>query len=160
MIKVLDCTLRDGGYVNDWNFTQSQVGKIINSLEKSNIDIIELGYLHKKRGGEENSTLFNATSSIDVILNGASSSIQKVVMIDLFAFDIDKLPKQVDTKIDGIRLAFHKKDITDALQTAKKIINLGYQLFFQPMVTKTYTDKEFLALIEKVGQIDIYAFYM
>ncbi len=160
MIEVLDCTLRDGGYVNDWNFTQSQVGKIINSLEKSNIDIIELGYLDKKKGGGENSTLFNATSSIDVILNGASSSVQKVVMIDLFAFDIDKLPKQVDTKIDGIRLAFHKKDITDALQAAKKIINLGYQLFFQPMVTKTYTDKEFLALIEKVGQIDIYAFYV
>ena len=39
-IKVLDCTLRDGGYVTDWNFTQSQVYKIINSLERSNIDII------------------------------------------------------------------------------------------------------------------------
>ncbi len=159
-IKLLDCTLRDGGYVNDWDFTQSQVDKIINSLEKSNIDIIELGYLDIKRGVKENSTLFNTVSSIDNILNGASPSIQKVAMIDLFAFDIDKLPKQTDTKIDGIRLAFHKRDITDALQAAKKIINLGYQLFFQPMVTKTYTDKEFLTLIEKVSQIDIYAFYI
>jgi hypothetical protein len=160
MIKILDCTLRDGGYVNDWDFTQSQVDKIINSLEKSNIDIIELGYLDKNRGVKENSTLFDTVSSMDNILNGVSPSIQKVAMIDLFAFDIDKLPKQTDVKIDGIRLAFHKKDITDALQAAKKIINLGYQLFFQPMVTKTYTDKEFLALIEKASQIDIYAFYI
>ena len=120
MIKILDCTLRDGGYVNDWDFTQSQVDKIINSLEKSNIDIIELGYLDKNRGVKENSTLFDAVSSMDNILNGVSPSIQKVAMIDLFAFDIDKLPKQTDVKIDGIRLAFHKKDITDAFQAAKK----------------------------------------
>ena len=129
-IKVLDCTLRDGGYVNDWNFTQSQVYKIINSLERSNIDIIELGYLDEKRGGRENSTLFNTVFSAGDVLNGISTSFQKVVMIDLFAFDVDKLPKQTDTKIDGIRLAFHQKDTNEAVLTAKKIISLGYQLFF------------------------------
>jgi 3-deoxy-D-manno-octulosonate cytidylyltransferase len=159
-ISVLDCTLRDGGYVNNWNFSNSQINEIAKSLEESNIDIIELGYLDEKRGGKENSTLFNTASSVSGILDSASTSLQKVVMIDLFSFDIDKLPEQTNTKIDGIRLAFHKKDITDALQAAKKITHLGYKLFFQPMVTKTYTDKEFLTLIEKVSQIDVYAFYI
>jgi hypothetical protein len=160
MIKILDCTLRDGGYVNNWNFTKFQVDKIVNSLEESNIDIIEFGYLDKNRGGAENSTLFNTTSSVNDILDNVSTNTIKVVMIDLFAFDIDNLPRQTDTKIDGIRLAFHKKDITSALQAAKKIINLGYRLFFQPMVTKTYTDSEFSSLIKKVSQLDIYAFYI
>jgi len=81
-------------------------------------------------------------------------------MIDLFAFDVDKLPKQTVTKIDGIRIVFHKRDTTDALQAAKKIINLGYQLFFQPMVTKTYTDNEFLSMIRSANQLDIHAFYI
>jgi 3-deoxy-D-manno-octulosonate cytidylyltransferase len=81
-------------------------------------------------------------------------------MIDLFAFDVDQLPKQVNTKINGIRLAFHKKDATDALLTAVKIIDLGYQLFLQPMVTKTYADEEFLSLIKEANQLDIYAFYI
>jgi len=159
-IKLLDCTLRDGGYINNWDFTQSQVYEIINSLEKSNIDIIELGYLDKNRGGKKNSTLFNTVSSVSDVLDGVSESLQKVVMIDLFAFDVDKLPKQIDTKIDGIRLAFHKKDMIDALLAAKKIIDLRYQLFLQPMVTKTYTDNEFLSMIKSANQLDIYAFYI
>ena len=156
MIKVLDCTLRDGGYINNWNFSRSQVDKITNALCRSNIDIIELGYLDKKRGSKENSTLFNTVSSVDNIIDNLPIKAQMVVMIDLYAFDVHALPKKVDTKIDGIRLAFHKHDIKNALQAARKIINLGYQLFFQPMVTKTYTDKEFLTLIEKIWILLIY----
>ena len=159
-IKILDCTLRDGGYVNNWRFSKFQISKITDSLEKSNIDIIELGYLNDKKGGKENSTLFDSISAIDNILSDVPNNFIKVVMVDLFAFDVGKLPPKNDTKIDGIRLAFHKKDVDDALLSAEKIIDLGYQLFFQPMVTKMYTDDEFLSLIEKANQLSIYAFYV
>jgi len=159
-IKILDCTLRDGGYVNNWRFSKFQISKIIDSLEKSNIDIIELGYLDDKKGGKENSTLFDSISAVDKILSDVPSNFIKVVMVDLFAFDIGKLPPKNDTEIDGIRLAFHKKDMDDALLSAEKIIDLGYQLFFQPMVTKMYTDDEFLSLIEKANQLGVYALYV
>jgi hypothetical protein len=160
MFKILDCTLRDGGYVNNWGFSQSQIFKIISALEKSNVDIIELGYLDDKKGNSINSTLFDSVSSADKALGDFAKTVQKVVMIDLFGFDIDKLPLQSDTKINGIRLAFHKKDSDKALVVAEKIIDLGYQLFFQPMVTKNYTDDEFLALIIRANKLNIYAFYV
>jgi 3-deoxy-D-manno-octulosonate cytidylyltransferase len=159
-LKILDCTLRDGGYVNNWSFPQSQILKIIESLEASNVDIIELGYLNDSKGKERDSTLFNSMNSIGRILNGVNKSVSMVVMIDLFAFDVDQLPKKFDTEIDGIRLVFHKRDIGDALLVAEKIIDLGYQLFFQPMATKIYSDDEFLSAIESVNQLDIYAFYI
>jgi len=159
-IKILDCTLRDGGYVNNWKFSQSQISKIIKALDKSNIDIIELGYLDDKKGNSINSTLFDSVASVDKVIGGLAQAVQKVAMIDLFSFDLDKLPLQSSTKISGIRLAFHKKDINDALKAAEKIIDLGYQLFFQPMVTKDYTDDDFLALITKVNSLNIYAFYV
>ena len=157
-LKILDCTLRDGGYVNNWHFPQRQILKIINTLEESNVEIIELGYLDDKGKGKD-STLFSSVTSIDKIINKSSNAI-KVVMINLFDYDIDKLPQQESTKIQGIRLAFHKKDIDSALQVAEKIISLGYQLFFQPMVTKLYSDDEFLSLIDKANKLDIYAFYV
>jgi hypothetical protein len=159
-IKILDCTLRDGGYVNNWGFSQSQISKIVSALGKSNIDIIELGYLDDKNGKSLNSTLFDSVVSVDKALDDSTLEVQKVVMIDLFGFDIEKLPLQSNTKINGIRLAFHKKDINDALLAAEKIIDLGYQLFFQPMVTKNYTDDDFLALIIKANRLNIYAFYV
>lgn len=52
-IKVLDVTLRDGGCVNDFNFGQNYMTKILATLEKSNIDYIELGYIDDKQGSPE-----------------------------------------------------------------------------------------------------------
>ena len=43
-IKIIDCTLRDGGYYNNWDFDIDLVNKYINSLELSNIKLIEIGF--------------------------------------------------------------------------------------------------------------------
>ena len=45
MIKLLDCTLRDGGYVNDWKFGKSAIKDIKENLELSGVEIIELGFI-------------------------------------------------------------------------------------------------------------------
>jgi len=81
-------------------------------------------------------------------------------MINLGDFDISNLPLKEKSAIDGIRLAFHKKDIELALEISSKIIALGYKLYFQPMVTKNYKDIEFLSLIEKANRLNIYSFYI
>ncbi|MCK5676919.1 MAG: 3-deoxy-manno-octulosonate cytidylyltransferase [Flavobacteriaceae bacterium] len=159
-IKVLDCTLRDGGYINDWSFTNRQIKKIMTSLQKSHMDIIECGYLNDKKGKESDSTLFDTVATIDKLLNLQNIKAQKVVMINLGDFDIINLPGKTITAIDGIRLAFHKKDMDLALETSSKIIDLGYKVYFQPMVTKNYNDIEFLSLIDKANQLDIYSFYI
>ena len=159
-INILDCTLRDGGYINNWGFSQSQLYRINNSLEKSKIDIVELGYLDDKKGIEENSTLFDSVRSVDKVLNNMPNTSTKVVMIDLFSFNLDNLPLKMNTKIDGIRLAFHKQDINDALDASKIIIDLGYKLFLQPMVTKNYDSNEFTILIMKANALKVCAFYV
>ena len=48
-IKILDCTLRDGGYYNDWNFNAKLVNEYISSINKSNIDIVEIGFRFLKK---------------------------------------------------------------------------------------------------------------
>ena len=42
-ISVLDCTLRDGGYVNNWSFGQEAICGVIGGLEESGVNILELG---------------------------------------------------------------------------------------------------------------------
>ena len=44
-LKLLDCTLRDGGYINDWNWGFQTARSIIQSLVRAKIDIIEAGFL-------------------------------------------------------------------------------------------------------------------
>ena len=47
-IQVLDCTLRDGGYCNQWKFGFVNTKKIVESLTNAGIDIIECGFLTNK----------------------------------------------------------------------------------------------------------------
>ena len=48
-IRLLDCTLRDGGYCNNWTFGQNNIHKIVNGLLEANLDIIEVGYISQKK---------------------------------------------------------------------------------------------------------------
>lgn len=160
-IQILDCTLRDGGYINNWDFQDSDIIKILKALNRSNIDIIECGYLNNKIGKRNNSTLFDSVITVSKILTSAiPKTVNKVVMINLGDFDIKNLPPKNDTEIDGIRLAFHKKDFELAYNVSKLIIQLGYKLYFQPMVTKNYKDIEFLTIIERVNLLNPHAFYI
>ena len=51
-MKLLDCTLRDGGYYTNWDFNTQMVRDLITSLDLSKIDIIELGYKSPVKGGK------------------------------------------------------------------------------------------------------------
>ena len=44
-LKILDCTLRDGGYINDWKWGCRTARDIIHTLVKANVDIVEVGFL-------------------------------------------------------------------------------------------------------------------
>lgn len=159
-IQVLDCTLRDGGYINDWQFSDTQIQNIVTSLQEASIDVIECGYLNEVKGAKKDTTLFDSLQSAEMFCKNLHSDIQKVVMINLGDYDIANLQPKNSCSIDGIRLAFHKKDLQEALDAAKKIVSFGYKLYFQPMITKNYTDLEFLSMIEQVNKIGIYAFYI
>ncbi|MGN0429779.1 MAG: hypothetical protein ACI4E2_06950, partial [Acetatifactor sp.] len=75
-----------------------------------------------------------------------------VVMMDYGKYDVEKLEKRKEEGIDGIRLAFHKKDYLLAIKAGKKIIDKGYKLFMQPMITIRYSDRELLDLIDCVNK--------
>jgi len=158
-IKILDCTLRDGGYINQWAFKKEQNIATVQALAISGIEIIECGYLNHNVSVKQDLTLYQNIMDIPVAeysLQGQSL----VVMINHGDYEIEKLPSREESHISGIRLAFHQKDRDDAMVSAKKIIDLGYQLYLQPMVTKKYTDQAFLSLIEAANHMGVHAFYI
>jgi len=159
-IQVLDCTLRDGGYVNNWSFSNSQIVQICTSLAKSNVEIVEIGYLNNKKGLNKDSTLFISPDSINKLLVDTQLPVRFVAMIDLYSFDIEKLPDKDTNILDGIRIAFHKNDSEDAFRIASEIKKKGYKVFVQPMVTKNYSKEEFISLVEAFNNLEPYAFYI
>lgn len=81
-------------------------------------------------------------------------------MMNYGEYDPDELPEHDGSSIDGIRLAFHKKDRYDAMKVCEEIKAKGYLVFVQPMVSLSYSDKDFLDMIDTVNSFNPYAFYI
>ncbi len=151
-IRVLDCTLRDGGCVNNFCFGQAYMDRIKEGLEDSGVDIIELGYIDGAKGADAGRTQFLSDAALrESFLKYKKPGTKYVAMIDYGKFDIDQLLPRDETTLDGIRVAFHKKDRFQALEWGKKIIAKGYMMFVQPMLTLRYSDQELLELIDRVN---------
>lgn len=152
-IKVLDVTLRDGGCVNNFDFGQVYMEKILCSIEKSGADYIELGYIDEKHGSEHGRTQYcNEQVISEGLLKNKKPGITYVAMIDYGKFDINNLQDRTEDSIDGIRVAFHKKDWKSFIKSARTIMNKGYKVFVQPMLTMRYKDSELLELISAVNE--------
>lgn len=151
-LRVLDVTLRDGGCVNDFNFGQTYMEKILAAEEAAGVDIIELGYIDEKSGSEYGRTQYSSEAVIpQSILKHKQKGITYVAMMDYGKFHVGDLLPRTDTGIDGIRMAFHKKDYMKVIPLGREIIEKGYQFYIQPMITLRYTDAELLELIQAVN---------
>ena len=151
-VKVLDVTLRDGGCVIDFNFGQAYMNQILNGLEESGVDIIELGYIDSKKGTVEGRTQFCDEQVIPKhFLKSKKQGTSYVAMFDFGKFDPETLSPYDGSGIDGLRIAFHKKDRLNMVPTAKKVLEKGYKLFIQPMTIMRYDDKELLELLDVVN---------
>ena len=160
-ISLLDCTLRDGGCVNNFNFGTTDMNDIKSSLENIGIETIEVGYINKK-GAETEKTQFINDIAANNFLTTKKDSTNYVAMIDYNTFDFEELKDRTETSIDGIRLAFHKKDRFEALKCVQILCDKGYDVYIQPMIIMSYTDEEIFELINIINMMssNIKVFYI
>ena len=159
--QILDCTLRDGGYINDWRFGKKTIVSILEKLEKANIDIIECGFL-TRMVKDEACSLFNDIAQIEKVLPRQGRTAMYVAMIAIGEKELhpSELAPFDGKSLEGIRLTFHKGEIDQAMEWARIIQEKGYKVFMQPVGTGFYTDMELLQLVEKMNQLQPYAFYI
>lgn len=152
-ISLLDCTLRDGGCVNDFNFGENYMNQIFDGVQKSGVEIIECGYIDENKGSVSGRTQFIDDVAINnSLLIRKETNAQYVAMIDYGKFDVTKLQPRSESTIDGIRLAFHKKNRIDMIAWAKIIVSKGYDVYIQPMLVMRYSDRELIDLIDMINQ--------
>ena len=147
MIEILDTTLRDGGYVNNWNFAPECAKGIIDSLIKADVEYIECGFL-KDSNLNDNSTLFSSVEQFENIIN---KPYKYALMINYGEYDLNKLP---DNKNLIIRIAFKKDKLKDIIPFAEYLKLKGCAVSLNPCATNTYTDGELKNLIEISNEIE------
>ena len=142
-IQLLDCTLRDGGYVNDWRFGYTNIVSMFERLVDANVDIIELGFLDERRPFDIDRTIFPDTKSADKIYGSLDKKKAMVVgMIDFGTCSIENLSPCNESYLDGIRVIFKKGKMLPAMEFCRQVKVLGYKVFAQLVSVNSYTDEE------------------
>ena len=149
LIKILDCTLRDGGYLNDWNFSKSSIKSIITNLNDSKIDFIECGFL-KERKNKENNTIFSSIKDLNFLPLPFQNY---TLMINIGEYDVKNFTTCLNKNIK-IRVAFKKYQQKEALEYIQVLKNLDWDVFANPMSTNTYSEKELFDLITELNLIN------
>ncbi len=157
--QVLDCTLRDGGYVNNWKFGQKNIKNIISNLYEANIDYIECGFVNENVETTTGISKFHSIDDVNKILPKKIKT-NYAIMINYGSVDINDVPNYNGNGVNCIRVAFHKKDLSSALDYCKVIKEKGYKVFVQAMVSLSYTESEFLYLINKCNEFKPYSMYI
>ena len=151
---LLDCTLRDGGYVNDWEFGHDKITEIFERLVSSGVEFIEIGFLDERRTFDRNRTIFPDTQSANKIFAGLDKGDATILaMIDYGTCGIEHLQPAEDTMIDGIRVIFKEHLMYDALAFCKQVKDLGYKVFAQMVSVTTYTDEKLKVYAEECNKL-------
>ena len=160
-VQILDCTLRDGGYVNNWEFGRHAIASILDKLEAGGVEIVECGFL-TSRPRDEDCSLYGGPEAILPLLPQREPRAMFVAMIAMGEKELSpqQLPPCRPGGISGVRLTFRREDAERAFRWAAAILDKGYQVFFQPVGTAFYSDMELLRLVERVNRLRPFAFYM
>src|SRR5438477_15966 len=112
---ILDCTIRDGGFVNNWNFDKKVVRSTYQAASQAGLKYFEIGYFVTNKYINKDQGIWGS-SPINVIQN-TIKGIQGIpisIMIDLGKADIEDIPFKSSSPITLIRIAAHKNKLPEA----------------------------------------------
>lgn len=168
-VQLLDCTLRDGGQglesayragISNTKFTDDIIKRSIEHFVRTNIDIIELGYIEKSHFTGH---LFANYFSVEEVSKFIPRDrVPNQMYITLFTGpDIDEklIPERDSSLIDGTRVILRYSELNKSIEYCEMLSQKGYKVFVQPMLTMRYTDDELKMLIDRANEMNAYALY-
>lgn len=138
---ILDCTFRDGGYMNDWRFKDRVVREVYKAVSNAGVDYIEIGF----HGTTEffdpakfGTWRFSSEDAIRGATNGVMGS-RIALMVDFGKFRTDDLPPAAESAVQLIRIAVHSDSVRQAAEQAAALHLKGYEVSLNLMGIATYS---------------------
>ncbi len=159
-IKVLDCTIRDGGLINNHDFDTRFVREVYKALSEAGVDYMEIGYKNSKRlfsPKEFGKWKFCDDGDINKVIEGIESKTKISVMVDVDRVDVEDVVSRKDSPVAMIRVASYVKDIDKAIYLVNHFADKGYETTVNIMAISRALDNELtecLHQLEKESKAD------
>jgi len=161
-VKLLDCTIRDGGYSNNWDFSKKMVREVYRALSKSGIDIVEIGfrgsdkYFDKKKYGLWRFSKDRIIKEVTKGIRGAKLA----VMGDFGKIEMDDFVDAEESMVDLVRVAVHKNNLKPCVKLLEKIKQKGYSVSLNAMGYTSYSKEDREDLKKMVTDSNLDYLYM
>jgi len=163
-IKVLDCTVRDGGLMNDHNFDDGFVKSVYDTCVAAGIDYMEIGYKASKKlfaAGKVGPWKFSDEDAIRRIVGDNKTDLKLCAMADAERTDYhtDIIPKK-DSVLDCIRVATYIHQIPTAIDMIKDAHDKGYETTVNLMSISVVKEKDLDDALESFVRSPVGTIYL
>ncbi len=163
-IKVVDCTLRDGGLVNEFFFTDDFVKELYRANIKAGVDYMEFGYKASKEMFDVNKFgkwKFCEDKDIRAVVGDNKTDMKIAVMADVGRCDFKKdILNKKDSPIDLIRVATYINTIPAAVEMIEDCTKKGYETTVNIMAISKSNETDLDAALELLGQSSVGTIYL
>jgi 4-hydroxy 2-oxovalerate aldolase len=155
-LKVLDCTIRDGGLINDHVFEDGFVKAVYDACVAAGVDYMEVGYKASKKlfaRDKFGAWKFCDEDDIRRIVGDNPTPLKLTAMADAAKSDwrTDILPKK-DSVLSMIRVAFYAHQVPETVDMIKDAADKGYEVSANLMAVTTVTDTEVDQVLDVIAQ--------
>lgn len=129
-IKVLDCTVRDGGLINNHDFDRKFVRSVYKAVSFAGVDYMEMGYRNSKKlfsPKDFGPWKFCDDSEIKEVIKGIEPKTKISIMVDIGRVDLEDVKPKKESPVDMIRVASYVKDIDKAIAMTNNFHEKGYE---------------------------------
>ena len=162
-IKVLDCTIRDGGLMNKWQFSKELVKGVYDSCVKAGIDYMEIGYISSEDQfprTEFGPWKFCAEDDIREIVGDNNTNTKLSVMADIGRIKFDDIRPKSESVIDLFRVACYDYQIDKAIELAHHVMDKGYEATINLMAVSKVSNRALDQVLEDVAKSRVGTFYL
>lgn len=163
-IKVVDCTIRDGGLVNNFYFDDEFVRNLYTANVAAGVEYMEFGYKASKEifdVKEFGKWKFCDEQDIRDIVGDNNTDLKISVMADVGRTDYKKdiIPK-TDSVIDMIRIATYINTIPAAIEMIHYCAEMGYETTINIMAVSTAAESELDLALDLLAQSEVGTIYL
>jgi 4-hydroxy 2-oxovalerate aldolase len=129
-IKVVDCTVRDGGLMNKWQFSDEFVKGVYDACVEAGVDYMEIGYISSEKAfsrDEVGPWKFCSEKDLRRVVGDNNTKLKLSALVDIGRIDMEDIPMAADSVIDMMRVACYVHQMDKAIELAHHCMDKGYE---------------------------------
>jgi 4-hydroxy 2-oxovalerate aldolase len=162
-IKVMDCTIRDGGLINNHYFTDEFVRAVYQALSKAGVDYMEMGYRSSRElfpPQDYGDWKYCDDDKISQVIDGIESDIKLSIMVDSYRVKEQVFAPADESPIDMVRVATYVKYIDSAIDLIKRCRDLGYETTCNIMAISTEREPDLVEALDQLAKTAVDVVYV